>query len=94
MDSIWRKSSYSGDNGGECVEVATAGAVLVRDTADRGGPVLTFTTDVWRAFTAAIRKPAAASYRANGAPSNIGGCPVAWQAEFAKPVGRLPSARQ
>jgi Domain of unknown function (DUF397) len=37
MDSIWRKSSYSGDNGGECVEVATAGAVLVRDTADRGG---------------------------------------------------------
>ena len=55
MDSIWRKSSYSGANGGECVEVATAGAVLVRDTADRGGPVLTFTTDVWRAFTAAIR---------------------------------------
>jgi len=29
--------------------------VLVRDTADRGGPVLIFTTDVWRAFTEAIR---------------------------------------
>ena len=42
-------------NGGECVEVATAGAVLVRDTADRGGPVLTFTADAWRAFTATIR---------------------------------------
>ena len=55
MDSNWRKSSYSGDNGGECVEVATAGAVLVRDTADRSGPVLTFTADAWRAFTAAIR---------------------------------------
>jgi hypothetical protein len=29
--------------------------VLVRDTADRSGPVLTFTADAWRAFTAAIR---------------------------------------
>ena len=55
MDSIWRKSSYSGSNGGECVEIAAAGTVLVRDTADRGGPVLTFTADAWRAFTAAIR---------------------------------------
>ena len=55
MDSTWRKSSYSGPNGGECVEVATTGAVLVRDTADRGGPMLTFTADAWRAFTAAIR---------------------------------------
>ncbi len=55
MESSWRKSSYSGDNGGECVEVAAAEAVLVRDTADRGGLVLAFTTDVWRAFTATIR---------------------------------------
>jgi hypothetical protein len=55
MDSNWRKSSYSGSNGGECVEIAAAGAVLVRDTADRSGPVLTFTADVWRAFTATIR---------------------------------------
>ena len=55
MDSIWRKSSYSGSNGGECVEVATAGAVLVRDTADRSGPELRFTAEAWRAFTATIR---------------------------------------
>ena len=55
MDSTWRKSSYSGSNGGECVEVATTGTVLVRDTADRDGPMLTFTADAWRAFTAAIR---------------------------------------
>ena len=55
MESVWRKSSYSGDNGGECVEVALAQAVLVRDTTDRDGPVLTFTADAWRAFTAAIR---------------------------------------
>ena len=55
MDSNWRKSSHSGSNGGECVEVATAGTVLVRDTADRNGPVLTFTPDAWRAFTTTIR---------------------------------------
>lgn len=55
MESSWRKSSYSGDNGGECVEVAAAGDVVVRDTADRGGPVLALTADAWRAFTATIR---------------------------------------
>jgi hypothetical protein len=55
MDSNWRKSCYSGSNGGECVEVATTEAVLVRDTADRNGPMLTFTADAWRAFTTAIR---------------------------------------
>jgi hypothetical protein len=55
MDSNWRKSSYSGSNGGECVEVAAAATVLVRDTADRSGPVLRFTAEAWRAFTAAIR---------------------------------------
>ncbi len=46
MESNWRKSSYSGDNGGECVEVALAQAVLVRDTTDRDGPVLTFRVSV------------------------------------------------
>ena len=39
MESNWRKSSYSADNGGACVEVASAEAVLVRDTTDRSGPV-------------------------------------------------------
>ena len=55
MDSTWRTSSYSGPNGGECVEVAATGTVLVRDTADRSGPVLSFTAEAWQAFTAAIR---------------------------------------
>ena len=55
MDSNWRTSSHSGSNGGECVEIATTEAVLVRDTADRSGPVLRFTAEAWRAFTAAIR---------------------------------------
>jgi Domain of unknown function (DUF397) len=55
MESNWRKSSYSADNGGACVEVASAEAVLVRDTTDRYGPVLTFTAGTWRTFIETIR---------------------------------------
>jgi hypothetical protein len=56
METNWRKSSYSGDNGGACVEIASsANAVLVRDTTDRSGPVVTFTADAWLAFVAALR---------------------------------------
>jgi hypothetical protein len=53
----WRKSSYSGDNGGACVEVARnlPGAVAVRDSKDREGPVLAFAPADWQAFTAAVR---------------------------------------
>jgi hypothetical protein len=38
-DSVdWRKSTYSGNNGGQCVEVGNAvSGVVVRDTADRAG---------------------------------------------------------
>ncbi|WP_149263067.1 DUF397 domain-containing protein [Actinomadura sp. K4S16] len=37
----WRKSSYTGSNGGNCVELAgAAGAVAVRDSKDPDGPVL------------------------------------------------------
>jgi Domain of unknown function (DUF397) len=55
MESNWRKSSYSADNGGACVEVAAAEDVLVRDTTDRPGTVLTFAADAWRVFTKTIR---------------------------------------
>jgi hypothetical protein len=42
-DIAWVKSSYSGNSGGECVEVAVAGgAVAVRDSKVPGGPRLTF----------------------------------------------------
>jgi Domain of unknown function (DUF397) len=47
----WRKSSYSGDGGSNCVEIADdASRVLVRDTKDKIGPVLRFTPDAWRRF--------------------------------------------
>jgi hypothetical protein len=55
MESNWRKSTYSGDNGGACVEVASAEAVLVRDTTDRSGPVVTFTAHAWLAFTSTLK---------------------------------------
>ena len=46
----WKKASYSSAYNG-CVEVATAeGSVLVRDSKDPDGPVLTVTPAKWRAF--------------------------------------------
>jgi Domain of unknown function (DUF397) len=52
----WRKSSYSGGNGSDCVEVGGAGrAVVVRDTKDRAGAALTFGPDAWRRFGARIK---------------------------------------
>ena len=51
----WRKSSYSGGNGGSCVEVANDGVVLVRDTTDRDGGTLAFSADAWRMFARAIK---------------------------------------
>jgi hypothetical protein len=50
----FRKSSHSVNNG-ECVEAgSTPGTVLVRDTADRGGPFLSFPAGAWARFTARI----------------------------------------
>ena len=53
----WRKSSYSGSNGGACVEVARnlPGVVAVRDSKDPDGSVLAFAPGEWRAFTAGVR---------------------------------------
>jgi hypothetical protein len=58
LDSAqWRKSSYSGSNGGGCVEVARnlPGIVAVRDSKDRGGPALGFGPAAWTEFTAALK---------------------------------------
>jgi hypothetical protein len=56
----WRKSSYSGANGGSCVETASGdGTVLVRDTTDRDGGTLAFTANAWRAFMADMKRRAA-----------------------------------
>ncbi|MER7585362.1 DUF397 domain-containing protein [Kitasatospora sp. NPDC097691] len=55
---IWRKSSYSGGNGGNCIEVALAilpGAIPVRDSKDPHGPVLAFPAAAWASFVTAVR---------------------------------------
>ncbi|MQY15520.1 hypothetical protein SRB5_57020 [Streptomyces sp. RB5] len=54
----WFKSSYSGGEGGECVEVAFDGAdrVRVRDSKAEGrGSELVFTDDSWTAFVTSLR---------------------------------------
>jgi len=53
----WRTSSYSGNGGGNCVEVVSRGGmILVRDTRQNGhGPVRRYTPDQWRAFVADVR---------------------------------------
>jgi Domain of unknown function (DUF397) len=50
----WKKSSHSGNNGGQCVEVASnlPGIVAVRDSKNPAGPALTFTAGQWRSFLA------------------------------------------
>jgi hypothetical protein len=55
--AVWRKSSYSSGNGGQCIEVACnlPGVVAVRDSKDPDGPNLAFVPDEWRAFTAAVK---------------------------------------
>lgn len=44
----WRKSSFS--NQGACVEVKFGSEVYVRDSKDRDGPVLHFSSSEWTAF--------------------------------------------
>jgi Domain of unknown function (DUF397) len=53
----WRKASYSGTNGGQCVEVATnvPDVVAVRDSKDPDGPVLVLDPAVWQAFTGRVK---------------------------------------
>jgi hypothetical protein len=52
----WRKSSRSGGNGGNCVEVADnlPNVVGVRDSKDPAGPALVFSLAAWRAFVTEV----------------------------------------
>jgi hypothetical protein len=55
--AVWRKSSHSGPDGGECVEVAERpGVVAVRDSKNPDGPALTFSRPTWRAFTTQLKQ--------------------------------------
>jgi hypothetical protein len=53
---VWRRSRHGRCESGVCIEVARVGeAVLVRDSKDPAGPVLTFTINEWTAFVAGVR---------------------------------------
>ena len=56
----WKKSTRS-NGGGDCVEVATPSqGVLVRDSKDQRGPVLSFTADQWAGFLTGVNTGAIA----------------------------------
>jgi hypothetical protein len=57
---VWIKSTYSGGEGGNCIEWAPTyasanGLVPVRDSKTPEGPSLGFTPDAWTAFVGAVR---------------------------------------
>ncbi|MFD7284487.1 DUF397 domain-containing protein [Streptomyces sp. NPDC059863] len=56
--ALWEKSSYSGDNEGQCVEfarnLAPSGIVPVRDSKSPTGPVLLLTPTTWNDFVAFV----------------------------------------
>lgn len=56
--SGWRKSSYSGNEGGSCVEVTNAHptAVPVRDSKNPHGPALLIPPAAWTSFISAIKQ--------------------------------------
>jgi hypothetical protein len=56
----WHKSSYSGNGGGNCVEVTTSlpGVVAIRDSKNPDGPVLTVSRDEWARFISRLRATA------------------------------------
>ena len=51
-NAVWKKSTRSDGNGGQCVEVADLGVegIAVRDSKAPAGAVLTFTSAEWAAF--------------------------------------------
>ncbi|MFJ3667667.1 DUF397 domain-containing protein [Streptomyces sp. NPDC090106] len=51
----WFKSSYSDSEGGNCVEVAFATAIHIRDSKFPSSPELQVPAPVWSAFIAAVQ---------------------------------------
>jgi hypothetical protein len=56
--ALWRKSTRSSSNGGDCVEVADnlPGVVLVRDSKDPDGGALAFAPASWVDFVALAKR--------------------------------------
>ncbi|MFV0135869.1 DUF397 domain-containing protein [Streptomyces sp. HMX87] len=56
----WRKSSYSDDNAGSCLEVLDnhSSGVPVRDSKNPHGPAVVFSTAGWASFVRALKADA------------------------------------
>ncbi|GAA3128396.1 DUF397 domain-containing protein [Streptomyces echinatus] len=55
LGATWRKSSYSGDTGGQCVEVAALDPhIAVRDSK-APAPILLFPATAWSAFMESVK---------------------------------------
>lgn len=55
-ESAWSKSSYSSQDGGNCVEIADlVGAVGIRDSKDKTGAALVVPAAAWTSFVALVR---------------------------------------
>jgi hypothetical protein len=56
-NAVWRTSSFSSSNGGQCIEVAAnlPGVVALRDSKDPDGPALVVEPAAFAAFVAGIR---------------------------------------
>ncbi|GAB3152838.1 hypothetical protein GCM10027290_44400 [Micromonospora sonneratiae] len=56
MRNVWRKSSRSGSNGGQCVEVRDRGTqVDLRDSKAPTAGMLSFDRAAWAAFTGSLK---------------------------------------
>ena len=53
----WRKSTYSGSDGGTCVEVTSnlPDIVAIRDSKNRSGPALVFAPGAWTEFLRGVK---------------------------------------
>ena len=67
-DARWFTSSYSNNQGGECVEGAHLpdGRMAIRDSKDPAGPVLLFDAEAWSGFAAAVKDGSLGGGRVDG----------------------------
>lgn len=56
--AVWRKSSYTNGDGGDCVEVVDdlPGIVPVRDSKNPHGPAIVFPAAAWSSFVSAVKE--------------------------------------
>ena len=53
--AAWRKSSYSGSNGGNCIEIATGAPWPSATAKTRTAPMLVFGAGAWQQFAEQVK---------------------------------------